>query len=555
MADTSGDEADSRTATVGLQRSRASKLSARNSQDGDSRPTKKQRRSRSRGQDVTDFLPRGASFSETPLEVDPDDTSSSGSSSDAGHDSDGSEAPEPTAANPHAGSTAPAISWNQGKKAAVRTTLGKRKAPPSNGTSNQFNAVNDTYWRTRSASVSSGVSNTQEPTADKDKADASSELEEGEVDSKSESDGSISSNSEADDSILLNLGAKNANDATPAETLLADGVQPNGVTNGETNGIAKRVDASGPAESKEEAFQRFSRKYPTAPTALVDLSREDFEEQAKYVHWALDINEIDLQLPIVCIECQGLGHLAEVCPTKECVHCGVWNKHTSPSCSTWQRCPRCRERGHGEDQCSSPLKGSTTEVPCDLCGSQNHVEVDCSAAWKSTLQEPTATGVTVSLSCARCISSSHLIGDCPSNRNPLPNSSFTLSGVDPSTITNLNTGPSTKPISAKPPPPTRAPRSKNRRGPKLRDPSSDSDNGAFPPRGGRRPPPPPPSRGRGRGNISFGSSSTFVPSQPRGKPPSRPFNGNRGPPPPRGGGSGGSSFRGRGRGGKSRRGK
>ncbi|KAJ5292569.1 uncharacterized protein N7443_008522 [Penicillium atrosanguineum] len=544
MADSSGDEADSRTAAVGFQRSRANNSSARNSQDGDSRPAKKQRRSRSRGQDVTDFLPRGASFSETPLR---------GSSSGSGHDSDGSDAPKSTAANPHVGSTAPAISWNQGKKAAVRTTLGKRKATPTNGTTNQFNAVNDTYWRARSASVSSGASDTQETTADKDKAEESSGLEEGEVDSKSESDGSVSSNSEADDSILLNIGAKNANDATPAEALLADGVHTNGVANGQTNGSAEGVDTSGPAEPKEDAFQRFSRKYPTAPIALMDLSQEDFEEQARYVHWALDINDIDLQLPVVCIECQGQGHLAEVCPTKECVHCGVWNKHTSPSCSTWQRCPRCRERGHDEAQCSSPLKGSTTEVPCDLCGSQNHVEVDCSAAWKSTLQEPTATGVTVSLSCARCISSSHLIGDCPSNRNPLPNSSFTLSGVDPSTITNLNTGPSTKPISAKPPPPTRAPRSKNRRGPKIRDPSSESDNGAFPPRGGRRPPPPPSSRGRGRGNISFGSSNTFVPSQPRGKPPSRPFNGNRGPPPPRGGGGGG--FRGRGRGGKSRRGK
>lgn len=317
MADTSGDEADSRTAAVGLQRSRANNSSARNSQDGDSRPTKKQRRSRSRGQDVTDFLPRGASFSETPLEVDPDDTSSSGSSSDSGHDSDGSDAPKSTAANPHAGSTAPAISWNQGKKAAVRTTLGKRKAHPTNGSTNQFNAVNDTYWRTRSASVSSGASDTQENTANKDKAEETSELEEGEVDSKSESDGSISSNSEADDSILLNIGAKNANDATPAEALLADGAHPNGVANGQLNGSTKGTDTSGPAESKEDAFQRFSRKYPTAPIALVDLSQEDFEEQAKYVHWALDINEIDLQLPVMCIECQGAGHLAEVCPTKE----------------------------------------------------------------------------------------------------------------------------------------------------------------------------------------------------------------------------------------------
>jgi protein AIR1/2 len=237
--------------------------------------------------------------------------------------------------------------------------------------------------------------------------------------------------------------------------------------------------------------------------------------------------------------------------TNQCIHCGAWNKHASISCSTWQRCPRCRERGHTEAQCSSPLKGSTAEVPCDLCGSPNHVESECSALWKPTVQEPTATGVTVSLSCARCISASHLIGDCPSLRKPLPNSSFTLSGIDPNTITNLNTGYSSrgKPMPPKPAPPSRGPRSKNRRGPKLADPSSESDDGGMPPRGGRRPPPSPPSRGRGRGAISFGSS-TFVPNQSRAKPPPRPFSGNRGPPPPRGG------FKGRGRGGfKPRRGK
>jgi protein AIR1/2 len=269
---------------------------------------------------VADFLPRGGSFSETPLEVDPDDTSSSGSSSDAGDHSD-EDAPGKPAANPHAGSTAPAISWNQGKKAAVRTTLGKRKAQPSTGTASQFNAVNDTYWRTRSASVSSGASDAAEDAAedaaDQDKVGEDSELEEGEVDSKSESDGSVSSNSEADDSILLNLGAKNANDSTPAEALLADGANTDAITNGQTNGSEKMLDKSGLAESKENAFQHFSRKYPTAPIALVDLIQKDFQEQAAYVHWALDINDIDLQLPVVCIECQGPGHLAEVCPTKE----------------------------------------------------------------------------------------------------------------------------------------------------------------------------------------------------------------------------------------------
>jgi len=324
MPDSSGDEADSRTASFGLQRSRPNIPSAHNSNDGDSRPAKRQRRSRSRaGHDVKDFVPRGASFSEHSLEVDPNDTSSSGSRSDSSDDSDESDAPSnPPSANPHAGSTAPAISWNQGKKAAVRTTLGKRKAQPTNGTASnntadQFKAVNSTYWRTRSASVSSGASDAPEITGGQDKGEESNELEEGEVDSRSESDGAVSSNSEADDSIMLNLGAKNANDSTPAEALLAQHPHTNGNENGQTNGVAKAPLVNTESGSKEDAFQRFSSKYPAAPIALVDLNQEDFETQARYVHWALDINAIDLQLPVVCIECQRAGHLAEVCPTKE----------------------------------------------------------------------------------------------------------------------------------------------------------------------------------------------------------------------------------------------
>lgn len=320
----SGDEADSRTASVGIQRNRGIN-SARNSHDSDSRPTKKQRRNRSRADhNVNDFVPKGAAFSANSLEVDPDETSSSGSSSEASDDSAGSDwdAPgNPVSANPHAGSTAPVISWNQGRKSAVRTSLGKRKAEaqPDGSAAKQFKAVNGIYWRSRSASLSSGASEA----AGKDEAEnESSELEEGEVDSRSDSDGSVSLNSEADNSILLNIGSKkdtSADDYDP-ESLMPENANTNGHTNGLSNGdvSAHLVGAqTGPTETKEEAFQRFSRKYPTAPVALVDLNQTDFETVAKYLHWDRHISEIDLQLPVGCTECQGLGHLAEVCPTKE----------------------------------------------------------------------------------------------------------------------------------------------------------------------------------------------------------------------------------------------
>lgn len=318
MPDTSGDEADSRTAAVGVQRNRGID-SGRNSQDGDSRPTKKLRRNRSRtDHNVNDFVPRGASFSANSLGVDHDETSSSGSSSPAGDDSDGSDAHgNPGSANPHAGSTAPAISWNQGRKNAVRTSLGKRKeaAGPA---AKQFKAVNGAYWRSRSASVSSGASEA----AGKDEGEQSSELEEGEVDSRSDSGDSVSLNSAADNSIMLNIGSKNdstADDYDP-ESVILDHPPTNGHTNGLSSGklSTSLLDVQPvPTETKEEAFQRFSHKYPTAPTALVDLTRTDLETVAKYLHWDRHISELDLQLPVGCTECQGLGHLAEVCPTKE----------------------------------------------------------------------------------------------------------------------------------------------------------------------------------------------------------------------------------------------
>lgn len=323
----SGDDADSRTATVGAPRI-GKKAASRNAHDSDSRPTKKQRRNQPAADiAMEDFVPRGGSFSEKPLEVDPDDTSSSGSGSGSDSGSDGDS--HPTAVNPHAGSTAPAVSWNRGKKNAVRTTLGKRKPQPqsspqptkSNATSAQFDAVNGTYWRSRSGSASSAGSDVAKKDEGQAKEDSSSE--EGEMNTASDSDDSESSDSEADDSIMLNIGTKHeqaADDYDP-EVLDLDSDHVNGKTNGTSSG-RKSSDSlldltSTSPESKEEAFQRFSRRYPTAPVTLVDLEKTDLEKQAMFVYWDQEIHSLDLQLPIGCVECLRQGHMAEVCPTKE----------------------------------------------------------------------------------------------------------------------------------------------------------------------------------------------------------------------------------------------
>ncbi|KAJ5504059.1 hypothetical protein N7463_006933 [Penicillium fimorum] len=446
MANSSDEEADSRTALVGAPRTRSNPRSISRSASHDStRPAKRQRRSKNKkDSDLTDFVPKGVAFSATPLPVDPDSTSSSGSSSASSEDSDSDADPTATA-NPHAGNTAPAISWNQGRKAAVRTTLGKRSAP-TNEKPTQFEAVNEKYWRSRSESDAS-ANGEEKPTAN-DKSDNDDELEDGEIDSKSDTDDSDSLGSEADDSILLNIGDKmgmdGANDYDPAT------LAHQHASNTEDSNMKGGATQSGPG-SKEEAFQLFSSKYPNAPTALVDLSQTDLEILAKYVYFDRSIHDLDLKLPISCIECQNEGHLADVCPSKEllhfalltaaikCEHCGAWNQHQSSTCPDWRRCQRCRERGHDEPQCDAKLRNFAYEVPCDYCGNE-HLESECDFLWKFPTRDLHSEQVTVSICCANCCSAKHLVGDCPAvNLRVAKTSSFTLKGIDPDMITNLNT--------------------------------------------------------------------------------------------------------------------
>jgi protein AIR1/2 len=199
--------------------------------------------------------------------------------------------------------------------------LGKRKAQPEpDATSAQFKAVNGTYWRSRSDSASSAGSIAAKK--DEGQSNEDSTSEEGEINTASDSDDSQSLDSEADDSILLNIGTKHAQAADEYDPESLDLSQ--GLTNGRINGASGGKGADSlldiiptAAESKEEAFQQFSRKYPTAPVTLVDLDKRDLEKQAMFLYWDRDIHTLDLQLPVGCIECFRQGHMADVCPTKE----------------------------------------------------------------------------------------------------------------------------------------------------------------------------------------------------------------------------------------------
>ncbi|KAJ5179322.1 hypothetical protein N7492_002532 [Penicillium capsulatum] len=562
MAD-SEDDVDSRTASVGASRPRSNPSSQRS--DTTSRPAKKQRLGRgSDNRDVEDFVPRGAAFSAQSLEVDPEKTSSSGSSQTSSSDEESDAPGESTSANPNAGSTAPSISWNQGRKNAVRTTLGGHKV--TQPATKQFNSVNGAFWRAGSASASeetdsssdsdgSGASKSSRPdernnaqslpngsqnarndqngkpiqgqqtTQDSDGTGTESD----DVDSASEledSDSVVSS----EDAIMVNIGSEHKSGDSGVDARVQN--------------ARMEAEENQPTSSKEEAFQAFAQRYPAAPVALIDLTPSDLETQTIFVYWDQPRQSLDLQLPVGCIECLQKGHLADICPTKECTHCYKWNDHPSSLCPTWRRCQRCRERGHDAEQCSSRLRSSASEVPCDLCGSSQHVEAQCDSQWRFPMLESTSNTVEVSISCAHCVSGGHLIGDCPSLPKPLNTSLFSLNGIDPALVTNISGPPK---LAAPPPLPNRGPRGPRRRG--GRDPSPSSDSDGMPRRGGRRPPPP---RGNPRGGIRFGNGINSGGSGGRSQPTKGPARGGSRPP---NRGRGGSFARGKARGGRGARGK
>ncbi|KAL6238114.1 hypothetical protein BDW75DRAFT_39528 [Aspergillus navahoensis] len=489
MPDIPSDEEDSRNASLAAQRNRRSaSTSASNSSSrhASREPPSKRRRRRGlskQNTEVQDFVPKGATFSATSLEIDPESESTPASEceSSSGNESESDSENEAESGSKVRGGgvSAPTPNWNKTGKSVIRTSLRGRQTANANVNGNgngnpdsesaaakKFEAVNGMYWRSRSSSASPDWErrNTVEEGKSETAAtgDTDVQMEDGEVNeareisADSQSDDSGSLDSEADDSIMLNIGSRAQNrsqhdvihisdDDSESE---GDGYDPESLSVSQTpatvnifdgsNGDGADSGSAASSESKESALLRFTQKYPTSPSILADLDREDMELQAKIMFYNRDINDINLQLPITCMECLQEGHLAEVCPTRECVHCGAWNKHQSSLCPKFRRCQRCRERGHDAKQCPSALKSSASEIPCDLCGSADHLEFDCDYLWKLPRQDTTSAPALVSISCAHCTSSRHLIGDCPSLTRPFLSSSFTVRGIDPNLITNIN---------------------------------------------------------------------------------------------------------------------
>lgn len=345
---------DSRTASVGQPRSRNGGISnSHNESDTSGDKPERKRARRDDGADVS------ISQDTTPVNAEGDSKGDSNSSSGQESESDnGGNEPRAQGVStsrtqPPIKGSLPAVQWNKGSRSAIRTTLGGKRSASGAATPNQgqTEAVAETApghdplesTPDRGNHNTTAQSGTHDPESTAKGPGSNVSADEPPPHTMSISDGSESGEvTEGDDDIVLNLSDRNEGSAMrgdqtdrmemPSEKVQHSpshhqGEQANG-NQTQVNGTAdsRRADtnskkdtvSSHPTDpSKENAIQAQSLKYRAQPTVLGDLSRDDLEIQAKYIFYKLDVRDIDLSLPVKCINCRKEGHLADVCPDKE----------------------------------------------------------------------------------------------------------------------------------------------------------------------------------------------------------------------------------------------
>lgn len=304
------DERDSRTAAVGVSRSQSNSSASASRTRHKTRAMRKELKDRKNNakQNTQDLTPRGGTFAATPLDLDQDHaTSSSGSQSSDSEYETANGTSKPTQ------NKGPAINWNQAKRSTIRTTLGKRNTasvPVQDKSS--FDAVNDKYFRSRSASESED--DAQESHSPNNSNGHQDEDDQSKTYFVYDSEGSESGEvSEGGDSVMLNIGPQDVENHPLGDSKA--GELANGSALAKDGGHTPKDSLS--SRSKAAALAEFASKYKVAPAVLADLKHMDLQIQARYFFIGRNINDIDLSMPISCTECLEKGHLALVCPSKE----------------------------------------------------------------------------------------------------------------------------------------------------------------------------------------------------------------------------------------------
>lgn len=143
------------------------------------------------------------------------------------------------------------------------------------------------------------------------------------------------------------------------------------------------------------------------PGPAVMTEEEDLAQQQKYFPGPAGSAEI-------CVYCASVGHNSSSCPKTACKFCEHGN-HFSWNCPTRERCTKCRQLGHGKGQCTEKLVHLDEEgMECATCGSQDHLETDCEALWRSyKLQRNLIKKVKeIPAFCGSCGAEGHYSSDC-----------------------------------------------------------------------------------------------------------------------------------------------
>lgn len=334
------DEGDSRTASIGQLQNR------RDLSDAD-RPLKR-RRVRKENRDVCDFVPRGMSFSGTPLEV--EDATSADSSRSDNSDSDKKRTktdkkgddtlPEP-AENEHVQDAsikglAPSVNWNSKGSGIIRTALRGNRQP---GANTPATGVQEARKSPPAPMHRKGQKEEHEQESENEESESSSssgseafssagseeseEQSDGDSEERSEDSDESGELSDGNDDILLNMSSQNGPVAhRPVETsrpvVEPNKSQANGLDRADDHDSLSSVMMSDDfGDKKAAALATFRKVYSTDPVTLGDLTLADLQAQAKYVFFQTDVRDLDRSLPVRCLDCMGDGHLAEVCPEKE----------------------------------------------------------------------------------------------------------------------------------------------------------------------------------------------------------------------------------------------
>ena len=179
-----------------------------------------------------------------------------------------------------------------------------------------------------------------------------------------------------------------------------------------------------------------TKSLPHSGLRLSDLDSDQLELQLKYAYFDLDPHTIDCNHPAICLSCLQPGHFEESCPEVTCINCSA--QHSSKLCPLVQRCAKCREKGHVAEHCRVGMKVNT--VPCDICAGLGHVEQACRLRFFPASNSPRSTSQKLWISCAKCASKSHLVGDCP-RANQSATARWSLKNFAPGSFINLGVQP------------------------------------------------------------------------------------------------------------------